>query len=494
MRTLFSALLLASLFCQAQETPPPQRPEPQAPQVPDPRRPGQEPEEQPAQRVETPVIQEPVPGELPPELPQEVESEYRGPTILSRGASPAGRTHGSELFRIHPFASIEGIYDTGLTSVSLTSEGEVPLRDAYGVLATFGVTGSHRWRRSTLALDYRGGARHYSRETYFDGSDHTLLMRWETQASRRWLVSLTQGAATFSRGFMMPYGVAQSYNEQFAIMTGNELFDTRTNALISSGQAVYQPTGRLSFGMGASGFFIRRRSQELIGANGYTAVGDMAYRLGRYSTLGVEYTFSHFDFQNQFGESDVHGLAVNYGRRIGRSWEITLRAGALRVETSRLQVVQLDPVIAEILGISQGVAIFHGVGYLPQGNIRVQRTFRRASFAAGYTRTVSPGNGLYLTARAETADAAFYSQTSRRIGLHIGTSFTNFGGLSQSLPNYRAYSGSGGVSVKVAADFALLSRFEVRKQRIPGTLLDRTSYRVSLGLGWAPRDYPVSVW
>ena len=267
--------------------------------------------------------------------------------------------------------------------MGIDENGDIPLQDGYGVQANFGVTGSRAWRRSGLDLDYRGVFRHYSKSTFYDGTDHIFMLRYLNRVSRRWEIGLTQGLATFSRGFMLPYGSTSNYDQNFAALTGNELFDSRTSALISGGQAIYQHTARTSFGMGMNGFVVRRRSGALVGATGWTANGNWAYRLGRRSTIGADYSFNRFHFTNRFGESSVHGAGINYSRRLSRRWELALRVGGYRIETSRLVVIQLDPAIAAILGQTTGVQAFHGISYLPQYTARLTYSFQRSSVERG---------------------------------------------------------------------------------------------------------------
>ncbi len=493
MKVLSFLVLLASGVCLGQQTTPldPQNPQPPAAQKPA-EAAAEEPAQQPVQRERHEVIQPIQPAEVPAEA-TEADTDYRGPTILSRGGQPSVQQSG-ELFTIRPFATVDSIYDTGLVTPGLNHDGRFGYDSGFGVEATFGVTGARSWRRSTLALDYRGAARHYTNQTYYDGSDHTLLLRYENQVSRRWLVALTEGASSFSRTSGLPYGMVQGYDPTFGMLTGNELFDGRTNAFFASGQAIYQHTARLSFGLGANGFVVRRRSDALTGAMGWVGTGDVAYRLGRYSSIGVDYNFSRFEYQNQFGESNLNGLAANYARRLNRSWELSLRAGALRVETSRLRVVSLDPVIAAILGRSTGVSIFYGVTYVPQYGVRLAHYFRRSSFSAGYDRTVTPGNGVYLTSTTDVLNAGYTNTLSSRVSFSFGATASRLKALSQELRNYSSYGVSAGVSYRLASSMSVLARITGGMQSIGSSQIDRNSYRVAFGVGWTPGDYPVSVW
>ncbi len=480
-------ILALSAAAQQQRLP---QPRPQPPQ--------QEPEQQPVQREEVSPIQPQDPvqriGEPEAEAPPETgQGEYRGPTILSRGAE-ASVSKGNRLLDVRPFATVEGIYETGLATLGVDAAGNYRTSDAYGVRSTFGARGAHSWRRTVLALDYRGDVRHYNTQTYYDGSDHTLLLSVDHRLSRRWTFALSEAAASFNRGFFLPVGSMNMYDPNFAALPTNELFDTRTNALFSQGQAVYQHTARLSFAMSGAGFLVRRRAEGLAGLNGWMAQGDISYRLSRYTTIGVDYAFTRFDFLRTFGDSALHSIGVNYATRLSRYWEVRLRVGGYQVETSRLRQVTLDPAVAAILGRTTGIEAFHGTTQIPAFSGQLVRSFRRSNFTAGYRRAVSPGNGLFLTANADSADVAFSTQLSRRTDVYVGTGMNRYRGLSQTIGEYRSYNGGGGVTVRLAHSLSLLARFNLRSQQIRSSNYDRGAYRVSVGIGWTPGEYPLSIW
>ena len=86
--------------------------------------------------------------------------ECSGLAILSRGQTPAMQSVAPIAFR--PYIGLSGTYDTGLVPVAVTSTGQIPFTDLYGVALTVGAYTYHVWRHITLGLDYRGDFRHYS--------------------------------------------------------------------------------------------------------------------------------------------------------------------------------------------------------------------------------------------------------------------------------------------------------------------------------------------
>jgi hypothetical protein len=453
------------------------------------------PAQQPAP-AQPPAVPLEAAGELPVN-PTELEGgntpqgDYQGPAILSRGGGPSlGR--GAELFRLQPYVSVSGVTDIGLTNTSVDSLGRVVGGDGYGVDTQFGATGSRRWRRSVLDLDVRGSGRHYTNNPYYDGVDGGLSLRFNHQLSRRLTIQFTENAARYSRGYFLTSDMGASSDPTFTGMTSNDLFNSPTTALTSAARLIYQRSARLSFSFAGQGLMARRRSTALIGVNGYGGAGDAAYRVGRHQTLGIDYSFNHYDFQNQYGESDAHGVALNYAIRMGRNWELSVRAGGYRLEASRLHQVTIDPAVAAIIGISVGVEAFHRTAYLPQGGAHLTRSFRRGSLSFGYERTIMPGNGVYMTSGYESASASYSYTGFRRLSLHVSGGSNSFSSMSQTMEKYRGLDFSGGLSYKLNHAMSLVSGVYARQYGVGGR--NRMIYSLRVGLSWMPGEYPVAIW
>src|SRR5262245_47032557 len=107
----------------------------------------------------------------PPDAPAP-QTEYGGPAILSRGAASTLRTPGN--VRLRPYLAVTGTYDTGITPVSIRSDGGVPNVASPGAEGEVGVLGYRQFKKSSLGLDYRGNYRHYTKSTYYNGTDQVL--------------------------------------------------------------------------------------------------------------------------------------------------------------------------------------------------------------------------------------------------------------------------------------------------------------------------------
>jgi len=435
------------------------------------------------------------PAQSPPpsEEPESTPSEYSGPSILSRTAGLIlGR--GGELARLRPFVEVGGEYYHGLTPVSLNSSGQVPDDSAYGAHVGFGVYGYHRWRRSLLGLNYRGSLRHYTRKGYYDGFDQVLGLNFAHQLSRRVVFSLGQSMILRHYGFALPIGGSQFYDPALSNLVGNELFDNRTTAYVSTAALTFQKSARLSFRMGGSGFLVRRHSQALVGVNGYQAMGDVAYRVSRYQTIGIDYSYQHFDYTSVFGSSDVHGVAFNYSVQIGRPWTFSLRAGGYRVEMLGLQRVPLDPVIAAIVGQNAVISTSYRLLYIPNLSASLHRRFRNAGLTFDYSRGLTPGNGVYLTSSSESYGGSFHYSGIRRLGLGISAGSRTYRALAQTLGHYKSYYGNAGASAPLRKGFSLVASMEVSSYELRNTSFNRLIYRASIGLAYSPGEFPFSIW
>lgn len=419
-----------------------------------------------------------------------------GPSILSR--QPSLRTGPADaLFTIRPSASIVGRYDHGLFLPATDAEGRLLGQDSYGIAAILGLDGFHQTRDSVVSLDYRGQFRHYTENDYLDGSDHALSLGYEHRLTNRTLVAGTAFGGLYSRSFGVP-GLGRMSPPIVdigpEIIPTNEIFDSRVYYAGAGANIVHQKSMRLSFGAGANGFTVHRRSRSLAGVIGASAQGNVAYRLSRRQTIGADYTFTKFDFTKGFGLSDMHIVSLNYAAQLTRHWTFSTRAGIFRFENLRVVTVQLDPVIAEILGRKTGLETHHQVNYGPIVRAVLTREFQRGSFSASYSRIVSPGNGIYLSSIAESGRVGYNYRGSRRWNSGVAAGVTQYGALTQTIGKYHSYYGSAQTSYRLKRFLHLTSSFIVRSHRIgEGSDFKRTSYSASIGLAFAPGEIPLSL-
>jgi len=446
---------------------------------------------------EPPTSAPPQPAPIGPTEPSDASEqqapEYAGPAILSRGGM-ATVARASEVVQLRPYVTVAGAYDNGLGVLSVDPQGRATTVASFGEEARFGLTGTHSWKRTEIELDYRGVFRHYSHRAYFDGMDNNLILTIRHEVSRHVTIEFEENASRYSNAFSMPYSMGSYYNPMLYGLTGNELFNSPTSVLMSTFRAIYQRTSRLSFGGGASGFLVRRRSEALTGVTGAQLTGNMAYRLSRYQTIGLEYSYNRFDFTRQVGYSEFHGVAVDYSVRVGQHWEFGMRAGGFRVRSQQVVQAAIDPAVAAIFGLTSGTEIANRTTFAPNFEGRLTRGFRRGSWSASYVRTVMPGNGVYLTSGADRAQTTYSYTGLSKVTLQCRIGYDRLSSLSQTIGRYRSYSGGGGATVRLAHALSLIGQVDRRHYDANGSALQRSSFQANLGLSWSPGERPLAIW
>lgn len=417
--------------------------------------------------------------------------EYAGPSILSRGGGGGAAPAGTIAFR--PYINVNALYTSGLIGQTMGPNGALPDDDAFGGEAAVGLYGYRGWKRTVLGINYRGDYRRYSQRNSYDGSNQFLVFGVTHQPSKHVSISLRQGAGTFNQnhGYSGTFGF---YDPTFAHIPQDEILDTRTTYLTSMVDVTFIKSPRLSFNFGGTGFTVRRKASSLYGVTGASARGDVAYRVTRRTTVGVDYLFTHFGFNKAFGASDMHSVAGNYSIQVSRWWQLGLRAGVIRLETLSLGVVQVDPVVAAIIGRTSGYQAFYRRDLEPTFSAQLTRTFRNASANASYNYGTTPGNGIYLTSRQSTFSGGYSYTGMRRWSLRSSVYYSDLEGVGQEIKGYQSVGvGTGATRMLGNRNLYFTARFDVRRT-VAGQDFRRNFRSASIGLAYSPGDVPLRLW
>ncbi len=419
--------------------------------------------------------------------------QYEGPSIISRDTTLIGE-RGGKLIDFRFYASVTGVYDSGLTAVSTDQNGKLISGGGnYGVEAGFGVVGSKTWKRDSLSLDYHGSYRHYTSTENFGGLDQFLNLRYGRTITRRLVLDLKETGGITNLGNGSFSYLPLTSNDLHAVPT-NELFDNRTEYSQSRVGLVWQKSARLSMEVDGEGSVVRRKSAALAGLNGYTVRGDVSYRITRRQTVSVNYDFTHYDFQRVFGDAFVQTATLGYNIGVGRRYDLGMSAGGTYADIRGLQTVTVDPAIVAIIGQSTIVENFHRFITIPTAEIRLTRRFIDSSIGLSAATGVSPGNGVYLTSRQTTAGAAYSLAGRRRWTTGAKFDYTEFSTLGQSLGKYRGFQGGVGTTYKVGSGMHLEFRYDYRHYTTQNDIFKKDSHRISIGLAFSPGEKPLAIW
>lgn len=435
--------------------------------------------------------QDPKPQDQADQSTPDQEQTYAGPSILSRDKSLIGE-RGGKLIDFRFYGELTGIYDSGLTPLAVDPQGQVPSFGAYGVEAGFGVIGSRSWAHDKLSLEYRGTYRHYSNQSYFDGTDQFLNLAYSHQVSRHITldVKTTGGIVSLANG---EFAYVPLSNTDLFSVPANELFDNRTQFLQSRVDLIWQKTARWSFGFGGEGFIVRRRSLALAGLNGYSARANAAYRLSKRQTLSGNYEYTSFDFQRQFGFAKLQSGTLGYSLGLSRKWDFATQFGGIRVSTSGLTQVAIDPAIAVIIGQNVATVTFSRVLYVPMIEARLTRRFDRSALTVGYAMGVTPGNGVYLTSRQNVGTADYSYSGRRRLTAGLTASYGTMTAVGQTLGQLTNFQAGAGSTYKLGRATHLEVRYDYRHYTTQNSFYLKNSNRIMVGFAFSPGETPLAI-
>jgi hypothetical protein len=418
---------------------------------------------------------------------------FGGPSVLGRGAASGTGRSGEAGFRYYLGAT--AAYDTGLTGFALDENGNVQNAGSKGVEGIAGVYGSKRSRRSLVSLNYQGSYRHYTNIRGFSGTDQNITASFSKQINARTALGVGATAGTTNRAFGLNgiNGFIDPNLIGFGLPTA-EVFDNRIYYGSGSVNYIWQKSSRSSLSLLGNTFLTRRSGRVLFGVNGAGAGADYGYRLSRNQLINVSYNYFLFNFTRGFGDSHGHSLSLGYSARIARRYELSLRVGATRLESLFLQKVDVDPVIAAIVGITSTQTVAHNVRMLPNAALNFTGPLtRRSSFGVTAGHFVLPGNGIVSTARNWNLGANYGYAGLRRVSLGASLVYNKLSSVIGPAQTFGSVIGTGSASSRVAGDlFATLNAGTRRFLEGPTNNFQRNSYFVSLGLFWSPGETPLN--
>jgi len=424
-----------------------------------------------------------------PSQSQGAAQPYGGPSLLSRGDDPSV-LRGVDLPPLYPYLGVTGVY--------LSDKGYYgnPTATPFGFSGMFGITGIHTWSHTELDVDYHGSYRDYVPNRQQDGLDNSLNLSLKHQLTPHLSLSVTENLARARNFAALPIGTiygggTSGFYPLYSALSGTDLSSAPTLASVGGVRMTYQMSARLSVSAGGTGIISRQQLPGgTIGSDGYVASADIAYRLTRYQTISAGYSFIHFGYAGRYGQTDIHGLNLDYALRVGRNWELSASAGVSRSET--LGEV-LDPVLAQLLGVSAVLVKTYSVSYMPSASARLTRSFHHSSWSATYDRTVMGAASLYGNSTYEDVSSIYTNSALRRLNLNVGAGYYRLLPSAQSLGGYHSLGISGGFGVPMGRGFSWVGRIDER-QYVFASSHRRTVCYATLGIAWRPGRVPVSLW
>jgi len=207
------------------------------------------------------------------------------------------------------------------------------------------------------------------------------------------------------------------------------------------------------------------------------------------------YTYTHYDFTRILGGSDIHSAVITYATALSRWWEFSGFGGFARVENRFVQTVALSPAVQALLGYATGTQLTYSVSYLPNVQARLSRTFPNGVAYVLGQRTVTPGNGLFLTSNTTAVSAGYTFTGVRQWSFGVTGGYTRAESLGNVVGRYDTTSGGFTASRHITRAIHALVGFSGRRYSSPDfSKYNRPIYDLRIGLGFTPGDIPLRIW
>jgi hypothetical protein len=421
---------------------------------------------------------------------------FGGPAVMGSGVgSNTGRRGGADL-GVSVLAGVMATVDSGLTGLSLDSNGNINSSTGKGVDGFVGVFGSKRLRRGSFGINYNGHYRQYSGLGNFNGTDQALALFASRQLTKRSTISTFISATTTNRPF--GFNIAGAGLDPLAgtlFSPTGELFDNRIYMTSGNVEYTIQKSARLSFHTSGNGFLVRRTGNILFGVNGTNLSSGASYRLSRRQTISAGYQFLMYNFTRNFGDTYGHGAYAGYSVQVGRRMQVALQGGLFRLESLGLRTANIDPVIAALVGFSTVSEVFYSKTLLPTAmasvNYKVSR-FHDLSVNGGVMP--APGNGVINTSRNSSIGGSYTYSGIREVGLSLNGNYIRMGSLIAGNQIFESLMFGGNISKKITGQ--IFATAGVGNRRFLGSSTNtfvRNSYFVTAGLTWSPKEVPISI-
>lgn len=419
---------------------------------------------------------------------------YLGPGVMSTGAGTIGQRSGEQV-DLRFYATVSGVYDTGLTPYAVNSQGQlVTVGGLYGEQLDAGIYGQHSWKQSLLGIDFHGDYYHYDNDSRYDGNSEFLNIGYTYQKSRRLVFNFHGTGGSTDIGYGSPSYYSNPAEGGVVGQQTAALFDNRLYFLQGGGDVTYILSPRTSFTLGGDGYLQRYSALGLIGMEGYTARGSIQHRLSRTQTIGFNYEHMHYDFIRSYGYSDINLGQVFFVTALAKRMTLSISAGAFQANVVGVEQIALSPVVAALLGQSVGYQTFNKTNYFPDGEIKLTQKFKTSQLSLNYSQSASPGNGVYLTSRQESGGGSYSYTAIRKWNFGVSGSYFKLDSVGQGYPSYATFGGGAGFTYNLAHSLHIVGRYDYRRQDISTAGFRRDASRVTLGLGWSPGEVPLSLW
>lgn len=270
-----------------------------------------------------------------------------------------------------------------------------------------------------------------------------------------------------------------------------EVFANRVKFSGTFASLGYQLSMRSSVSASGGAQFTKRDQNTLADSNSYFGGASYNYAIDRNTQIGAGYSWGTFKYPQRFGNNVVQSLGISLGRRLSERATISGSAGVSQFDSEFVGTVEVDPELAELLGITATTSVQKAKRTTFSGGISASYRTDIANLYITAMRGMVPGNGLlYGGVRDMIAAGAAGSLFDSKLSLGLNASISRTSGVIQREVQLR-YQTSVGIGYNLGAQIFLTVGGGLRWQRVSQSGPFLPSKFASIGIGWSPTGYPL---
>jgi hypothetical protein len=413
---------------------------------------------------------------------QQPVHDYAGPAVLTRSYS-LGQAEIPKVMKWNESVSVSTIYDSGLGNIG--PGGPVSAGALQGTQIGWAFSGGRTFAHDSVGFSTGGGYSYYPGNGFYTGANSSVSAFWSHVISRRLSTNTTFTGALLSANSALTNqspGAGTIANINLAASPNIGVLDNGSKQGSLGSSLNWKLTNRLSASFSGSYFAIIRDSALLAGVSGTSSGANLSYRLTRKMTIGATYSFSQYVYPHGAQTSDTQSAGMIFSYALDRSTQIRFNGGLSHTESLGLQVIPLNPIIAAILGQSQGV--IDAYQSITGTNISAQivRDFHHGNTVSlAYARGITPGNGLFNTSMMETLTLTAGIRMFRQMTLSFSSGWEQMTAVGQGFAPYIIEFAQVSTSQKVG--HGISGRFSISYRHFDIATLGSLQNELSIGSG-----------
>ncbi len=352
-----------------------------------------------------------------------------------------------------------------------------------------GINLGHSISNGSISLSYQGAYRDYQSTYYASGATQSLNLALSKRLGRH--VSLVVGVS----GGTYLYGgtLFQGQTTDTTVALANPLSSETRYASAYVGVTLQQ-TRRLSYSLFGNFFLSRYNYSGGIGTTGVSGGASVNYRLTARDTVYGTYSHSYYNYQQNFGNTNVDQIGVGYTHTFSGRWIVSVYGGGARSVSNGFVTVPVTLLVGNEAVGGYVTGKFNQTAYIPSFSGSVSRSYRHSLLTASAGEGIAgSGNGYFLASR-NIYLIGVYSYSLRNQNISFGGTAYRLSSISNTVSNsYSSAAFSANYSRMLFKYIGAFLRYDYNHYGALHPYAGIGDNRISFGFNFSSRSVPVTL-